>query len=81
VGGHGLQVELEFFNGFRAVDQSDDATQFQARVFNSPGPTDAWMRFKSLPLIGNLRIGSQKEPFSLEHRTTTVIWSSWSSYL
>jgi phosphate-selective porin OprO and OprP len=59
--------ELEFANGFRAVDQSDDATQFQAQVFNSPGPTDAWMRFKSLPLIGNLRVGSQKEPFSLEH--------------
>ena len=36
-------------------------------VTNSPGPTDAWITVKEIPIIGNIRIGSQKEWFSLEH--------------
>lgn len=34
--------------------------------FFAPGPTDMWMKFKNLPVIGNIRIGSQKEPISFE---------------
>jgi len=36
-------------------------------VTNSPGPTDAWITVKEVPFFGNVRIGSQKEWFSLEH--------------
>src|SRR5262249_46542828 len=62
-----FKFELEFFNGFRAVDRRQNSNQFDPAVFNSPGPTDAWIRFKELPVIGNVPIGSQKEPWSLEH--------------
>jgi phosphate-selective porin OprO/OprP len=34
---------------------------------NSPGPTDAWINIKDVPILGNVRIGNQKEWFSLEH--------------
>ncbi len=49
--------ELEFANGVRAADT----------VFNTPGPTDANVTITKIPVLGNVRIGNQKEPFSLEH--------------
>ncbi|MBI2480103.1 MAG: hypothetical protein HYV60_16175 [Planctomycetia bacterium] len=33
----------------------------------TPVPTDLWWTFKELPVIGNLRIGNQKEAMGFEH--------------
>jgi phosphate-selective porin OprO/OprP len=57
--------ELEFFNGVIPAGLPGPATF--ASVTNSPGPTDAWVTLKKVPVVGNVRIGSQKEWFSLEH--------------
>lgn len=49
-------VELDFVNAFTTV---------------TPGlvaPTDVWVTFRDLP-VGNLRVGNQKAPLSLEHLT------------
>jgi phosphate-selective porin OprO/OprP len=59
--------ELEFFNGVVASNQVGSSGVFNPTVFNTPGPTDAWISFKNLPILGHVRIGSMKEPFSLEH--------------
>lgn len=59
------KFELEFFNGVSPAGITGPVTA--ANVTNSPGPTDAWITIKDVPLIGNVRIGSQKEWFSLEH--------------
>jgi phosphate-selective porin OprO/OprP len=55
--------EIEFFNGFATTTNNPQPSQ----VFETPGPVDAYLNFKNLPVVGNIRIGSQKEPFSLEH--------------
>ena len=59
------RFEMEFFNGFNPAGLSVPAGI--NTIVNSPGPTDAWLQMKNLPYIGNIRIGQQKEPFSLEH--------------
>ena len=59
------KFEIEFANGFSPAGLSVPAAA--GTVSNSPGPTDAWMQWKSIPVLGTLRVGNQKEPFSLEH--------------
>lgn len=61
------KFELEFANGigFSPVGTTNEAVA--GSVTNSPGPTDAWITVKDVPWFGNVRIGSQKEWFSLEH--------------
>ena len=61
------KFEIEFSNGigFSPAGTTNEATA--GSVTNSPGPTDAWLNFKDVPLFGNVRIGNQKEWFSLEH--------------
>lgn len=61
------KFELEFANGLGfSPAGSTGAVQFNS-VTNAPGPTDAWITVKDVPFLGNVRIGSQKEWFSLEH--------------
>jgi phosphate-selective porin OprO and OprP len=58
-------MEMEFFNGVEApVAPRPTATLTD---FNTPGPTDFNFTIKKLPMIGNIRIGNMKEPFSFEH--------------
>jgi len=61
------KFELEFANGigFSPVGTTNEAVA--GSVTNSPGPTDAWITIKEVPVVGNVRIGNQKEWFSLEH--------------
>ncbi len=59
--------ELEFFNGFALPTTPPVNPPPNANIFNGPGPTDAWITMKQLPVIGNVRVGNMKEPFSLEH--------------
>lgn len=34
-------------------------------------PTDAWVTFKDLPLVGNIRVGNHKPYYSFEHLTSS----------
>jgi len=61
------KFELEFFNGIGFSPAGTTNETVAGSVTNSPGPTDAWLNFKDVPFFGNVRIGSQKEWFSLEH--------------
>ncbi|MCC6417298.1 MAG: hypothetical protein IT429_03515 [Gemmataceae bacterium] len=62
------RFELEFFNGVTPPGTPADAGRAtQGLTFVTPSPTDAWLTFTKLPIIGNIRIGNQKEPISLEH--------------
>jgi phosphate-selective porin OprO/OprP len=36
-------------------------------VTTVPAVTNAWVNFSQLPLIGNLKVGNQKDPIGLEH--------------
>ncbi len=60
------KFELEFANGLGfSPAGTTGPVQFNS-VTNSPGPTDAWITIKDVPWLGNIRIGNQKEWFSLE---------------
>ncbi len=61
------KFELEFANGIGFSPAGTQTAITAGSVTNSPGPTDAWMTVKDVPLLGNVRIGNQKEWFSLEH--------------
>jgi phosphate-selective porin OprO/OprP len=54
-----FKLEFEFGNDARADNQ----------VFGAPFPTDVYLTFTHLPVLGNVRIGNQKEVLSLEHLT------------
>jgi phosphate-selective porin OprO and OprP len=59
------KFEVEFMNGFSPAGLTGPVAV--NTVSNSPGPTDAWVTLKQVPWLGNVRIGNQKEWFSLEH--------------
>jgi phosphate-selective porin OprO and OprP len=61
------KFELEFANGIGFSPAGTQNEVVAGSVTNSPGPTDAWIQIKDVPWLGNIRIGSQKEWFSLEH--------------
>lgn len=42
-----------------------------ANVINLPAPTDLWWAFSDVPIVGNVRVGNQKEPIGLEHATSS----------
>jgi phosphate-selective porin OprO/OprP len=41
------------------------------RILDTPVPTDLWVQLTHIPVIGNIRIGNQKAPFSFEHLTSS----------
>jgi phosphate-selective porin OprO/OprP len=57
-------VQIDFVNGFLV---NPDGT----RSFNVAVPTDAWATFKDLPVVGNIRVGNHKPPYSFEHLTSS----------
>jgi phosphate-selective porin OprO/OprP len=62
-----FKFELEFMNGIGLSPAGTTNPVNQQTVTNTPGPTDAWINIKDVPFFGNVRIGNQKEWFSLEH--------------
>ena len=42
-----------------------------ANVIHVPAPTDGYFTFKETPIVGNVRVGLQKEPIGLEHLTSS----------
>jgi phosphate-selective porin OprO/OprP len=58
-------AQVDFANGFLAVPGPG------SRVTNATYPTDVWVAFKDLPVIGNVRVGNQKPLYSFEHLTSS----------
>jgi phosphate-selective porin OprO/OprP len=59
-------IEIEFINGFTAGSRAGMVTR-DVDVPTIPSLTDGYLIHKNLPFLGNVKIGNQKEPFSLEH--------------
>ncbi|MFN9717087.1 MAG: OprO/OprP family phosphate-selective porin [Planctomycetota bacterium] len=39
----------------------------ERNIIGIPAPTDLWLTFREVPLVGNVRVGNCKEPIGLEH--------------
>lgn len=55
--------------GFKTEFDFAGSTTADGRVINTPVPTEVYLSVTNLPFIGNVRVGNQKEPLSLEHLT------------
>lgn len=68
-------VEYEFANTVRAgVPWNPPGSPPIAAV---PSPTDVYLRFRELPLVGNYTIGNFKEPIGFEH----LVNDSWGTFM
>jgi phosphate-selective porin OprO/OprP len=59
------KLDVELANGFQPAGLT--APTAASTVANSLGLADAWVTLKEVPFLGNVRVGNQKEWFSLEH--------------
>jgi len=39
----------------------------EGNTFPAPAPTDMWVNFKSVPIVGNVKLGQFKEPIGFDH--------------
>lgn len=53
-------AQVDFANGFLAVPNTNQVT-------NATYPTDMWLQYKDLPVLGTIRVGNQKPLYSFEH--------------
>jgi phosphate-selective porin OprO and OprP len=61
-------VEYEFVT--QANDEPNEPVTNETAI-NTPAPTDVWLTFKQIPIVGNLRAGILKEPIGLERLTSS----------
>lgn len=62
------RFELEFFNGINTPGGAPAFSRLgEQQTILGVGPTDAWITIKNLPVMGNVRVGNQKEPIGLDH--------------
>ena len=61
-------VEYDFVN---SSNVNPPAAATAGNVINVTAPTDAYFTFRETPLVGNVRVGLQKEPIGLEHLTSS----------
>jgi len=61
---HEWAAEFDFVNSLRIANQPTRRGRFDESVV---APTDLWWTVKKLPILGNVRIGNQKEPIGFEH--------------
>ncbi len=68
-------VEIDFVNNVNdnagLVGGLPAQPSSAANVVNVPAPTDGYFTFRETPLVGNVRVGLQKEPIGLEHLTSS----------
>ena len=57
-------TQVDFANGLLLTPNS-------TRTSNATYPTDLWVTFKDLPIVGNVRVGNQKPLYSFEHLTSS----------
>jgi len=61
-------IEYDFVNSLRVRNQGGAIGFFDEAV---TAPTDVWWLFKELPILGNVKIGHQKEPVGFEHMVSS----------
>ncbi len=57
-------TQVDFANAFQAAPGA-------SRLTNATYPTDLWVTFRELPVVGNVRVGNQKPLYSFEHLTSS----------
>ncbi|MFO0426969.1 MAG: OprO/OprP family phosphate-selective porin [Planctomyces sp.] len=57
-------LEFDFVN---SINADPTAGAEESNVDHVPAPTDLWMTFRELPVVGNVRVGNMKEPIGFEH--------------
>lgn len=57
-------IQIDFVNGLTLGPGGPRSTDIAV-------PTDAWVTFKELPVVGNIRVGNQKPLYSFEHLTSS----------
>lgn len=61
-------AEYDFVNEFN-VNPGTPATEGNNAAV--PAVTDLWVNFKEVPIVGNIKIGSFKDPIGMEHLTSS----------
>ena len=61
-------TEYDFVNSLN-IDPKDPAAE--AIVPHVTAPTDLWVNFRDVPVVGNIRFGNVKEPIGFEHLTSS----------
>lgn len=61
---HEYAMEFDFVNSARVRNQPGTAGFFDETL---TAPTDLWWQIKKVPVVGNIKIGSQKEQIGFEH--------------
>ena len=62
-------VEYDFVNSVNDNQGLQPGTA--ANVINVTAPTDGYFTFKETPIVGNVKVGLQKEPIGMEHLTSS----------
>lgn len=62
-----LFTDLDFYLQFDFVNGFNTERAGAPLIANVAVPTDAWMQFRNLPAINNLRVGNQKPAIGFEH--------------
>jgi phosphate-selective porin OprO/OprP len=68
-------VEYEFANTIRASVPFNPPGS--PPIAAAPSPTDVYVRFKDLPMVGNFQVGNFKEPIGFEH----LVNDSWTTFM
>ena len=63
-------VEFDFVNSVND-NPGPGAVATESNVIHVPAPTDLWVNFREVPLVGNVRVGNVKEPIGFEHLTSS----------
>jgi len=61
-------TEYDFVNN---VNVTPGTPGTEGNIVHVPAPTDLWVNFREVPLVGNIRVGNVKEPMGLEHLTSS----------
>ena len=67
-------TEYDFVNSSnleQVTPPGSTPTGNETNVAHVPAPTDLWVNFREVPLVGNIKIGNHKEPIGFEHLTSS----------
>ncbi len=62
-------TEYDFVNSLNA--DPDVNIGDEKHVAHVTAPTDLWVNFREVPLVGNIKVGNVKEPIGFEHLTSS----------
>jgi phosphate-selective porin OprO/OprP len=61
-------AEFDFVN---SVNDNLPSPPSETTIIGVPAPTDLWVTFREVPVVGNVRVGDVKEPIGFEHLTSS----------